>query len=143
MADDSNKGGGLFGSKAPKAETGPSIGFLADEVTTLSTRLKILEERSSNIKKKQQLIEQNMLSHRKKGVEEVELLKDEIDEMKRTIREIENKVIMIIKEIRMTAKKEDITVLKRYFELWEPVNFVTQNQVENIVRDIIEEEMGK
>ncbi len=138
------KGGGLFGGgKHPPEHEGPSIGFLTQEISNLSTRLRVLEERSSNMRKKQQLVEQNMLSHRKRFTEEVDLLKDEIDEIKRTIREIETKIIMIIKELRLTAKKEDVDIIKKYVEMWEPVNFVTQNQVEKIVKEFIEEEKGK
>ena len=138
---DTGKGGGLFGggAKGQKAPEGPSVAFLSDELTNISTRLRVLEERSSNVKKKQQLVEQNMISHRKKFSDEVDLLKEEIDEMKRTMREVENKIILIIKELRMTAKKEDVDSLKKYVELWEPVKFVTQNQVESIVREFMEE----
>lgn len=145
MADISGKAGGLFGggAKGQNKPEGASVAFLSNELTNLSTRLRVLEERSSNVKKKQQLVEQNMLAHRKKYSEEIDLLKDEIDEMKRVMKEVENKIILIIKEIRMTAKKEDVDSLKKYLELWEPVKFVTQNQVENIAREIIEEEMEK
>ena len=143
VPDTPKKKAGLFGGKPEKSHEGPSVAYISDEMMNLSTRLKVLEERTSNMKKKDQIIEQNMLSHRKKDSEEIEILKEEIDEMRRTITEIENKIIMLIKELRLSAKKEDVTVLKRYFELWEPVNFVTQNQVENIVKEIIEEEKGK
>ena len=139
------KGGGLFGGGKPAKGTpeGPSSSFLSNEITNLSTRMRVLEERSSNTKKKLQLVEQNVLSHRKHYGEEVNILKEEISEIKRTMKEIEERIVMIIKEVQLSAKKEDVTSLHRYVELWEPVNFVTQNQVENIVRDMIEEERGK
>jgi len=134
------KGGGLFGGGKPAKEPeGPSVGYLTNEITNLTTRMRVLEERSTNTKKKLGLVEQNMLSHRKKYAEETDLLKEEIDEVKKTIKEIEERVVMVIKEIRLSAKKEDVDSLKKYVELWEPVNFVTQNQVEKIAREIIEE----
>jgi hypothetical protein len=52
---------------------------------------------------------------------------------------MENRIIMIIKELRMSAKKEEVDGLKKYVELWEPVKFVTQNQVEKIVEEKVEE----
>jgi hypothetical protein len=146
MADNpgEKKKGGLFGGgKHHEEPAGPSMGFISQEISNLSTRLRVLEERSSNIRKKHQLVEQNMLSHRKRFTEEADLLKEEIDEIKRTIREVETKIIMIIKELRLSSKKEDVDIIKKYVEMWEPVNFVTQNQVEKIVREIIEEEKGK
>ncbi len=137
------KGGGLFGGgKAEKKPEGPSISFLSQEITNLSTRLRVIEERSSNMKKKQQIVETNMLSHRKKYSEEIALVKDEVDEVKKTMTEVENRIVMIIKELQLNAKKEDVDTLKKYIELWEPVKFVTQNQVESIVRDFMEEEKG-
>ena len=145
MADiGGKKSGGLFGGgKAPKKPEGPSLTYITQEMTTLGTRLRVLEERSSNMKKKQGIVEQNMLSHRKKYSDEIGLLRDEIDEMKRVMTEIENRIMMIIKELRMSAKKEEVDSLKKYVELWEPVKFVTQNQVENITREIVEEELDK
>ncbi len=144
MPDTAAKKGGLFGGGKPQKEPeGPSLSFISQEITNLTTRLRVLEERSSNIKKKQHLIEQNMLSHRKKYAEETDLLKGEIDEIRRIMKEVEERIVMIIKELQMGAKKEEVATLKKYVELWEPVNFVTQNQVENIVREIIEEEKSE
>lgn len=137
------KGGGLFGGGKPHhEEAGPSAAYISQEVSGISTRLRVLEERTSNMRKKQQLIEENMLSHRKKFNEEFGLLKDEIDEINRTIKEIETRIIMLVKELRLSAKKEDVNTLKRYVEMWEPLNFVTQNQVEKIVSEILEKEKG-
>ena len=138
------KPGGLFGGGKPvQKPEGPSLNYLSQELTNMSTRLRVLEERNSNMKKKQELIEQNVLSHRKKNTGEVDLLKDEIDEIKRQLKEVESRIIMIIKEIQLGAKKEDVDSLTKYIEMWEPVNFVTQNQVESIVQEKIEEELSK
>jgi len=133
------KGGGLFGAKPPKEPEGPSSSYLSQEITGLSTRLRILEERSTNTKRKLEIVDQNMLSHRKKYSDDIDMLKEEIDEMRSTIKEVESRIIMIIKEIRLGAKKDDVDALKKYVELWEPVKFVTMNQVENIVREMLED----
>jgi len=138
------KPGGLFGGgKGEHKPEGPSLTYLSQEITSMGTRLRVLEERSTNVKKKQGLLEQNVLSHRKKNLDEVELLKDEIDEMKKVLKEVENRIMMIIKEIQLGAKKEDVDSLKKYVELWEPVNFVTQNQVEGIIQEMLEAELDK
>jgi len=147
MADtpgDAKKGSGLFGGGKPHpSPEGASVSFLSQEISSLSTRLRVLEERNSNMRKKQELVEQSMLSGRKKVSEEVSLVRDEIDEIKRTLVEVENRIIMLIKELRLTAKKEDVDTMTKYIEMWEPVNFVTQNQVEKIIREILDEEKQK
>jgi len=37
---------------------------------------------------------------------------------------------LIIRELKRTAGKEEITVLKKYLEYWNPINFVTQRDLE-------------
>ena len=49
------------------------------------------------------------------------------------------KMKMIIKELKLCSKSEDLTVLKKYIDLWDPVRFVTQNEVEKIIEEKIEE----
>lgn len=129
---------GLFGG-APKKEAGPSSAYLVQQVTNVTTRLRVLEDRHTNSRKKMQLVEQNMLANHKKAMEEIKLLKSEIDDVKHTMAELENRIVLLIKELRLSAKKEDLDVLKKYVELWEPIKFVTETQVENIVKDILEE----
>ena len=50
---------------------------------------------------------------------------------------------MIIKELRLTARKSDIDVMKRYIELWNPVKFVTADYAEKIAREVAEERLAK
>jgi hypothetical protein len=66
-------------------------------------------------------------------------MQTDLMEVKRTIQAVEDRIITIIKEIRLTARKEDIDVMKRYLELWDPVKFVTHEQVDKIV----DEKLGK
>ena len=37
---------------------------------------------------------------------------------------------LIIKELKRTAGKEEITVLKKYLEYWNPINFVTKQDLD-------------
>jgi len=85
------------------------------------------------------VIEQNMLSNHKKAMNEIKSLQSDFTEMRRTIQAVEDKIITIIKELRLTARKEDVDVLKRYLELWDPVKFITSDQVERI----IDEKLGR
>ena len=101
--------------------------------------MRVGEERYSELRKKSLLVEQNMLTNHKKAMTEIKTLQDEINELKRTMQAVEDKIITIIKELRLTARKEDIDIMKRYLDLWDPVKFVTNEQVEKIV----DEKLGK
>ncbi len=111
----------------------------ADQVNIISARLRISEERFSEMRKKQLLLEQNMLTNHKKAMQEIKTLQDEFNDLKRTIQTVEDRIITVIKELRLTARKEDIDVMKRYLELWNPASFVRTETVEKI----IDEKLGK
>jgi len=106
-----------------------------DKINLLSARIRVGEERNSEIRKKLLFIEQNMMTNHKKAMAEIKSLKDEMNELKRTIKNIEDKIITIIKELRLTSKKEDIEVMKKYIEIWNPINFVTRDQVDKIIAE--------
>jgi hypothetical protein len=128
---------GLFAPKA--APPMPEVSGMTEQITAMAARVRIGEERFSELRKKMLVVEQNMLSNHKKAMTEVKSLQSDIMEMKRTIQAVEDKIITIIKELRLMARKEDVDVMKRYLELWDPVKFVTHDQVEKI----IDEKLGK
>ncbi len=105
--------------------------------------LRTLEERYSTTVRRIQVLEQNMLGSNKKISVEVKALNSEIAEIKKEMDQINGKIELIAKELQTLAKKDEVDVLKKYLNLWEPVNFVTQNEVEKIVRNIIEEKEAK
>jgi hypothetical protein len=109
------------------------------ELTLLATRLRVSEERYADLRRKLQLIEQNMLAHQKKSLMDAKHGQTDLLELKKTVRVMEDRIILAIKELQLTARKEDVDVLKRYVEMWDPLRFVSNDQVERIV----DEKLGK
>ncbi len=121
---------GFFGQKqAPM----PDMSGITDQLNTMGARVKIGEERYSELRKKLLVVEQNMLSNHKKAMLEVKSLQSDVTEIRRTIQAIEDKMITIIKELRLTARKEEIDVMRKYIDLWDPVKFVSRDQVDKII----------
>lgn len=102
--------------------------------------VRTLEERYSNLVRRVQITEQNMLSSSKKSHAEFKAISSEIMELKKQVQEINDKLALIVKELQTLSKKEEVDVLKKYLNLWEPVNFVTQNEVEKIVKRAVDEQ---
>jgi uncharacterized protein (DUF342 family) len=131
--------------EAPKA--GPPAAGLPPEVqeqlNTLAARLRLSEERYVELRKKLVVIEQNMLANHKRVMSEVKGYQDDINDIKRVIHEIEDRVIALIKEIQLTAKREDIEVIRKYVELWNPLRFATVDQVEKICKELIARGSGQ
>jgi hypothetical protein len=52
---------------------------------------------------------------------------------------MKSKILMILKELQSGAKKEDIKVLQKYVDMWEPLNFVTRNEINEIIDEKLSE----
>ena len=49
----------------------------------------------------------------------------------------------IVRELEETAKREEVKVLEKYINYWNPIKFVTQNEVEAIVSEILKRNSEK
>ena len=134
--------GGFFGGKTavPGGAGLPPMALqnVVDEVNSASRRVRILEDRYQNIRAKIQLIKQNMLDNQKKAVSDHQSSQDDLMRFKRSLADLELKTDTIIKELLLCAKKEEVDVLKKYLDFWEPVQFVTREQMERRIKDALE-----
>jgi len=121
---------GLFTHEKP-----PQEAPVSEELESTINRLRILEERYTNIQVELRVTEENMIKRNKKLTTDIKTLTLDINEIRKEIDEIKNKVLMIIKEIQGYARKEEMGVLQKYIEMWEPMNFVTHKEVEEIINE--------
>ena len=129
------KGISLFGGKNA-APAGPSISDALEQINTVGTRLSLLEDRTTNLIRRTQITDTNLLNLRKRINDEIKTINSDIIELRRSVTELNNKVDLIIKELKTRAGKEDIEVVRKYVEMWEPLNFVTREEVEKLIRNI-------
>lgn len=150
------KGGITLGKKAPQAaaQNQPGMDFLSqtnpssqsalpptdmkEDVNNASRRIKMLEERYTNMRSKFQVLEQNMLHKNKTFFTEIKSINLEMVETKKEINELKDKIMILIKELDSFARKDSVEILRKYIDLWNPVNFATKNEVEDIVREVID-----
>lgn len=120
------KTGILFG-RAKQKQRQPAFD-INSEINSLTGRLRVLEERINNVNRKIELDESNLLDNVHKTSVEFKTMNSEIVEIKRAIEEIKEKMEVIVRELPNLAAKSELDVLKKYIELWEPLNFVTRDE---------------
>ena len=142
------KGGGLgsgfFGGK-PKQDQGDlkkNVADLAGELNNISRRLMILEERYTNLRKKTQLTDQNMLNNNKKVMTEVHTTNSMLEDSNKALSNMKDKLKIMVRELKDCAKRQEVQVLQKYINIWEPINFVTKNAVTRIVSDEVETQIN-
>jgi predicted nucleic acid-binding Zn-ribbon protein len=128
------KGITLFGK--PKSLPEPSPEFL-EQVNTLSSRLRILEERNSNLNRKIEVIEANMLRNQKQVNTELKTISSDVTEIRRQVEALQDKLELVIRELKNFASSDDVEVLKKYIDMWEPMNFATKSEVQKIVKEML------
>ena len=123
----------LFGKKdeaQPK-----NIMDLSLQLNNVAIRLRILEERYSNMRKSMQVTEQNMLKNKDQTERETKLNSMEITELTKDINDIKLKIRIIVNELRGMTKKEDVDFIRKYVNMWDPIKYVSQNEVDRIVEN--------
>jgi hypothetical protein len=116
---------------------------ILSEIRDLSRRIRVIEERYGSIRKSIQVNEQNVLAGSRKNSTEIKIISGDILEVKKNIREIGEELGQIIKELKTVVKKEEVKVLERYINLWQPMNYVTYTEMEKKIRSIVKEEILK
>jgi septation ring formation regulator EzrA len=126
-----------------KGQNDISAEEILGSIRDLSRRIRVIEERYGNIRKSIQVNEQNMLADSRKNSAEIKSVSGDILELKKTIREIGEELGQIIKELKTAVKKEEVKVLERYINLWQPMNYVTYEEMEKRIKAIVKEEISK
>ena len=131
---------GFFGKQQPEI---PDISGITTDVNTLSRRLRLIEEGFTNLRRFFQVTEENIIAKNKHFSAEIKTVSSDINEIRKEMQEIKDKLMLVIKELQSVARKEDVKVLEKYINLWNPVKFVSQNEVEAIINEVLEKRKDK
>lgn len=134
--DNSNSFNSIFSSAKTQM---PGIGSDAvGQINSIGRRVRMMEEAVMNLRRKLEIQEEDQLKADKRQGNDIQTLFGEVDEMKHQIKSFKDDMVKIIKELQNTAKKEELTAIKKYIEIWQPINFVTQKEVQSIVDHAIQ-----
>ena len=129
---------GFFHGRKPAPQ--PDLRAFSEDIANLSRRLRLLEESITNIRRALQVTEQNMLEKNKLFATEIRTITSDMNDIKQEVAEVKEKIVELVKELREAAKRDEVKVLEKYISFWNPVKFVTQNEVETIVKEFIKKE---
>ncbi len=124
--------------RAQQQQEAPDLSGITTDINTVSRRLRLLEEGFTNLRRFFQVTEENMVAKNKHFSAEVKTLTSDINEIRKEIQELKDKLLLVIRELQTVARKEEVKVLEKYINLWNPIKFVTQNEVEQIINDVLE-----
>lgn len=116
---------GLFSKAPPPPPPRQDLG-------NVSVRIRLIEEKINNLNRKVETMESNVLENYQKTANEIKVLDSEFIQLKRVMETMQQKMDLVVKELKMTAGKEDVEVLKKYLDLWNPVKFATREELQGM-----------
>ncbi len=112
----------------------PEIVQPSDVIAELNTRLRILESKYSLFGERLLVINQNMIAEYKKLTREIKNLNDDMMHLKNEVVELREAMTKVLKELESFAKKEQVKVLEKYINMWNPLHFVTEKEVAKMIK---------
>ncbi len=101
--------------------------------------VKGLESKVNNLLREVDILKNDFITRANKLSKDFKALSDDLMEVRHEQEKINQKMTLIISELKQTAGQEEVAVLKRYIEYWNPLNFVTQKDLEKAIENKIEE----
>ncbi len=113
------------------------------DFSTLYVVVKGLESKTNNLLRQMEIFKNDFVKKNTDLKKEVKALTEELLDFKRDHDALTQKMDLVVKELRQTAGIEQVSVLKRYVDLWNPLNFATQRDVERVVEAKLAEQQEK
>ncbi len=95
--------------------------------------VRALESKVNNLLREVDVLKNDFTRKQGDLKKELKTINDDFVELRHQQEGMLQKMDLVVKELRKTAGMEEVQVLKKYLELWSPLNFVTQRDVERVV----------
>lgn len=100
--------------------------------------VKGLESKVNNLLREVDVLKNDSIRKTTSLKKEIKGISEDLVELKHEQEKTLQKMDLIIKELKQTAGVEEVMTLKKYVDLWSPLNFVTQRDVQRLVEDHVD-----
>ncbi len=97
-------------------------------------RLRSMESKHLLLSEQVLVINKNMIGEHKQLSKQMQLMNEELRESRNDMFRLKEAILDLSKEMQKFARKDKVAVLEKYIDLWNPLHFVTEEEVRKIVR---------
>jgi len=98
--------------------------------------VKGLETKVNNLLREIDMLKNDFIKKNNNLRRDLKTINEDFLEIKHGQEKTAEKINLIIGELKRTAGREEVQILKKYMEYWNPLNFVTQRDLEKLVEII-------
>ena len=103
------------------------------DLARLYVWVKGLESKINNLLREVDMLKNDFMKKQDNIKSEVKSINSDLLDVKHLQGQTGQKINMIIKELKRTAGIEEVMTLKKYVDFWNPMNFVTQRDLERMI----------
>lgn len=111
---------------APK----PAPALPGTDPAKLYVWVKALETKVNSLLREVDILKTDLIRKNNQLTKDLKLVNTDVLEVKQGHEQTLQKMDLIIKELQQTAGAEEVMTLKKYVELWNPLHFVTQRDLD-------------
>ena len=101
----------------------------------LTNRVRSLEGKYNLLRDRFLIINNNMIEEYKRMMAEIKATNEDIRGLRDDMFKRKESIRHLIKETELFARKDDVVFLEKYINLWNPMKFVTESDVINLIED--------
>ena len=102
---------------------------------SLDSRVRSSETRNLLLKERIEITDRKMIREYKKTLNEIKDINLEVKQIKNDILNIKDALKKVTKELDLFARKENLKILEKYLQIWDPMKFVTQDELKEIIKE--------
>ena len=106
-------------------------------------RVKALEEKFNLLRERVLVLTQNFVKRERELQKELDLIQEGNKELRLEMRKLNERLESLVSRQEEYARKEELAVVEKYFKLFEPIKFVTSEEIEERVERILKEKKHK
>lgn len=111
---------------------------LQEEVVTILSRLRMLEDKQANLQRKLHMLEEHTSMSLQEVREKLSMLEDELLDVQKRLKDMHELVDRLAKSFSQVAMKDELRMLEKYVNLMDPTLYVTREHVRKLIREEME-----
>ncbi|MBD3263207.1 hypothetical protein GF374_02405 [Candidatus Woesearchaeota archaeon] len=112
---------------------------ISGQIAQVAARIKIVEERLETLRTHIELVDQTLIDKHKSTVSEINDLQDSVRKFKADIDELKDFSERLAKRMENLASKEEVKVIERYVDAWQPLKYIKANELKDAMIPILKE----
>lgn len=122
-----------------KKDLPPPMNSSGGDISQIARRLVLLEERYDRVERNLQSMENHIHLISRDFNQVIAKMKSDLSENNAQVQQMQERMMMFLKELDLLAKQEDLDVVKKYLQYWDLAKFAQVTHVEKIVKDTLSE----